>query len=575
MTWSDGVITTNTSSPAIRTVAPTTPTTYAVTGTVDANTCSGTISGSTTVTPIPKAVVSGGKTICPDGLVDIQADLTGTAPWIVTWSDGVITTNTSSPAIRNVSPVSTTIYTVTSVNDSNGVLGIFTGDAVVTIGVAVDAAISAAETVCANSAGNTALVLDAGNGASYDWSITNGTITAGQGTSNITWSAGSGDPIVLGVTVVSGTGCIDSNSLQITTIGTPPSCLITGLDMALPNSTNNVYSGPSGSDLTYGWTISGHGVIAGSASNQSVNVDAGFDGVFALTLVVANTNGCVATCTKSVTGAPGIGWWQFNEGAGTNAFDSSGNGNTGVLEGDPLPIWVGGISSNALLFDGVQNDVSVANAAVLSPTNTITVTAWINVLPSTNGAIVSKWATDDFDGSYALSLSQGQLVFGLFLNGASVSVTGTTSVTDTNWHHAVAAYDGAQARIYLDGNVIGSAVVTGAIDIVSAPLLIGNDANGSGFPGRLMDVRLYNRPLGADEITSLLNADTDGNGLSDWWEMKYFGHLGVDPNAATPVSGMNVRTAYLLGLDPTSGAASDTNRQLRLIIFTPLERRCP
>jgi hypothetical protein len=24
--------------------------------------------------------------------------------------------------------------------------------------------------------------------------------------------------------------------------------------------------------------------------------------------------------------------------------------------------------------------------------------------------------------------------------------------------------------------------------------------------------------------------DSDGNGLPDWWEMKYFGHLGVDPN---------------------------------------------
>jgi hypothetical protein len=65
-------------------------------------------------------VVSGGGP-SRDGCVSavIQAALTGSAPWTVMWSDGFIQTNlTSSPATRTVSPVATTVYTVTNITDA-------------------------------------------------------------------------------------------------------------------------------------------------------------------------------------------------------------------------------------------------------------------------------------------------------------------------------------------------------------------------------------------------------------------------------------------------------------------------
>jgi hypothetical protein len=45
-------------------------------------------------------------------------------------------------------------------------------------------------------------------------------------------------------------------------------------------------------------------------------------------------------------------------------------------------------------------------------------------------------------------------------------------------------------------------------------------------------------------------ADTDGNGLPDIWEMYYFGHLGVDPNASATTNGLSNLQAYLNGTDP-------------------------
>jgi alpha-tubulin suppressor-like RCC1 family protein len=80
----------------------------------------------------PSAVVSGSATtmVCSYPVsATIQAVLTGTGPWILTWSDGVITTNSSSPATRTVNPTSATIYTVTAISDSMCSSGISSGGA--------------------------------------------------------------------------------------------------------------------------------------------------------------------------------------------------------------------------------------------------------------------------------------------------------------------------------------------------------------------------------------------------------------------------------------------------------------
>ena len=52
----------------------------------------------------------------------------------------------------------------------------------------------------------------------------------------------------------------------------------------------------------------------------------------------------------SVVKADLVGWWRLDEGAGTTAFDSSGNGRDGTLNGDPQ--WVAGYLGGALEFDG-------------------------------------------------------------------------------------------------------------------------------------------------------------------------------------------------------------------------------
>src|SRR5262249_21149471 len=70
--------------------------------------------------------------------------------------------------------------------------------------------------VCFNSNSNAASVPDAGPGATYSWTIGNGTILSGAGTSAIVFAASASGNVTLNVTITDANGCSASNSLIIT-----------------------------------------------------------------------------------------------------------------------------------------------------------------------------------------------------------------------------------------------------------------------------------------------------------------------------------------------------------------------
>jgi len=89
---------------------------------------------------------------------------------------------------------------------------------VITVNCVPDCTITPSiQTAFSGTAGYTASVANAGAGATYAWSISNGSITAGQNTPQITWTAGTdtSNPVVIKVTVTTGAGCSSACSVRI------------------------------------------------------------------------------------------------------------------------------------------------------------------------------------------------------------------------------------------------------------------------------------------------------------------------------------------------------------------------
>jgi len=73
-----------------------------------------------TVNARPTAVVSGDASISPGLGAGIQVALSGTSPWTLNWSDGVVESGvTDDPHVRVVFPNASTTYTLTAVSDAH------------------------------------------------------------------------------------------------------------------------------------------------------------------------------------------------------------------------------------------------------------------------------------------------------------------------------------------------------------------------------------------------------------------------------------------------------------------------
>ncbi|MBC8470234.1 MAG: hypothetical protein H8D56_12245 [Planctomycetes bacterium] len=198
--------------------------------------------------------------------------------------------------------------------------------------------------------------------------------------------------------------------------------------------------------------------------------------------------------------------WKFDDGSGTTAVDSSGNGNDGVFVGDPK--WVPGQLGGALEFDG-DDYLNCGNGPSLQIRDAITITFWFNV-----EAFQVTWEAFMAKGDDSYRTSRG----GGTGNGTHMGISGTnagggngwfnapTIITGGDWHHMAATYDGAEAKIYIDGVLDVTSPATGQINESSYDFWIGNNSQqtGRGLNGMLDDVRIYSRALMDVEILGVM-----------------------------------------------------------------------
>jgi uncharacterized repeat protein (TIGR01451 family) len=327
--------------------------TYSVTVTVNACT-SGASTTSATVRPLPTAVVSGTAQICAGGATAIQAALTGTGPWTVTWSDGVTQSGVaSSPATRSVSPGATTTYTVTSVADAN-CAGTASGSAVVTVNPRPTAAASGTAAICAGGA----TPLSGSGGVSCAWAPTAGLSNA----ASCSPSASPGATTTYTLTVTNATGCVSNNAPTVTvTVNAKPTAAVSGTAAICAGGTTQISAALTGAgpwNVTWSDGVTQSGV-ASSPATRSVSPGA----TTTYTVTAVSDTHCAGTSSGSavVTVNP--------------APTAVATGTATICEGSATPLsGSGGSTCSWAPATGLSDAASCSPSASPAATTTYTLT---------------------------------------------------------------------------------------------------------------------------------------------------------------------------------------------------------
>jgi len=258
-----------------------------------------------------------------------------------------------------------------------------------------------------------------------------------------------------------------------------------------------------------------------------------------------------------------VAHWKFDETLGTNAVDSSVNGNDGTLISTPPPIWSPGQIGGALDFDGVDDSVEIPSSISLNPSSEVTVALWakLDACSTVDGTFVAK-SNGIMDSGvtsvrYALwyegdgSCTSGDLVF--CVNdadnvGANCVQAGNGINPENVWTHYTGTYNGSELRVYRDGVSVASKLLTTSITGGSGnTVTIGQaySAGGQRINGILDDVRIYNRALTAQEIEDLYIVA--GGGAVGHWKLD---DATGSPTAADSSGNGNIGT--LVNMDPAA-----------------------
>jgi hypothetical protein len=191
--------------------------------------------------------------------------------------------------------------------------------------------------------------------------------------------------------------------------------------------------------------------------------------------------------------------YGFEETTGSSVIDASGNGRTGTITGATRT--TAGQFGRALSFDGVDDRISIADAASLDLTAGVTLEAWVN--PTNLGGwrmIVAK-TTNGTPNNYFLALDDGVPTFGFFNTGWREH-TGGAAVPLNVWTHVAATFNDAanQVRLYVNGVEVFTSTETASLVTNAAQLRIGVGFSNEVFAGRIDELRVYNRTLSAAEI---------------------------------------------------------------------------
>lgn len=212
-------------------------------------------------------------------------------------------------------------------------------------------------------------------------------------------------------------------------------------------------------------------------------------------------------------GAYAVGIWDFDEGSGITANDTSGFDNHGTLNNGP--IWRCASSDSSytpsgkgcsLYFDGDNDYVYILDSESLDITESFTISVWIKLEDLDSwGYILGRSYSSASSTQYGIQFSPDEDLYG-HVDGDSWN-TGFTLPTN-KWMHIVFTFDSPNWNFYQDGELIASRNVARIIESRDYNMVIGartydGDQAWVFLNAFIDNVRVYSESLNSAQIRQL------------------------------------------------------------------------
>jgi hypothetical protein len=246
----------------------------------------------------------------------------------------------------------------------------------------------------------------------------------------------------------------------------------------------------------------------------SSEVSSLFNFTSSLSPVAATTEAPSQAPTHSPTIDPDSGLLAYYPFTGS-ADDFSGNGNNPSFNSASLTTDKDGNANRAYYFSG-SNYIKIPDSDSLTFTDTFSFSLWAYAEYNSgyNYLLNKHIHNTNNDGSYWLILMNGARgKFGGTDSSSSWSeVLTSSSLEQDTWTHIAFTYNNPNWKFYIDGSLDSSGSESYGITDNSNDLYIGAEETTSGvgysFPGKLDEIRIYDRELSSSEVNSLYTASS-------------------------------------------------------------------
>ena len=198
-----------------------------------------------------------------------------------------------------------------------------------------------------------------------------------------------------------------------------------------------------------------------------------------------------------------VGYWKFDEGSGSYAYDSAGS-NTGTLTSGPTWTTSGRVNS-AALFDGVNDYINVPDSTSLNfSTGPFTAYGWFKSKFQTGAGFISKGASFNSNAGWSMSYASSPQALYLLVGNGTAHIEYYTGLSDiSDWRMVGIMRDASNKIYYINNGVLTDtgSVLPGNVNS-AVPLKLGkSDYNGATINGSIDEVKVFNRALSAAEVS--------------------------------------------------------------------------